>query len=88
MEYINEYKEVVYQLRMPGGRWCTDFFSKWRALINEKTGLDIDLDTTTLTRLDTQAAAHVTAVLVARDIGYEGCIVSDLTAIQNRIHYQ
>jgi hypothetical protein len=85
MEYIEAYKKVVDQLRMPDGRWCTEFFEKWRSLICEKTGLDIDLETTTLTRLDIAAAAHVTAVLVAREIGYKGCIVSQLTAIKNRI---
>ena len=41
-----------------------------------------------LTRIDIVAAAHVTAVLVARDIGYKGCIVSQLTAIKNRIPYE
>ena len=88
MEYINAYKKVVDQLRMPDGQWCMEFFTKWRSLINEKTGLDIELETTELTRIDIAAAAHVTAVLVARDIGYKGCIVSQLTAIKNRIPYE
>jgi hypothetical protein len=29
----------------------------------------------------------MTAVLVAKDIGYKGCIVSNLTALKNRIPY-
>jgi hypothetical protein len=87
MEYLNAYKAVVDQLRMPDGQWCMEFFIKWRSLICEKTGLDIDLETTKLTRLDIQAAAHMTAVLVAKDIGYKGCIVSNLTALKNRIPY-
>jgi hypothetical protein len=82
MEYINDYKSVDNVLRMPDGRWCTEFFTKWRSLIREKTGLDLDLETGNFTRLDIQAAAHMTALLVAKDIGYKGCIVSNITAIK------
>ena len=85
MEYINDYKDVDSTLRSPNGRWCMEFFTKWRSLILEKTGLDLDLNAGEFTRVDIQAAAHMTALLVAKDIGYKGPIVSNLTAIKYRL---